>query len=54
MTNTSIRIPDKLHEELRECVYQHRLQSSNSVILEGLKMVLNRYSERKEEKSRKP
>ncbi len=51
MSNTSIRIPDKLHEELRKCVYEKQRKcvygqnppSLNSLVVEGIKMVLNQH-----------
>lgn len=52
MANTSVRIPDKLHEALRKCVYEKQKKcvygqpptSLNSLIVEGIKMVLGRYN----------
>jgi hypothetical protein len=57
MANTSIRIPDKLHEELRKCVYERqqecvygqKMPSLNSLIVDGVQMVLKHYGEEKKE-----
>jgi len=52
MANTSVRIPDKLHEDLRKCVHDlnkkadfgQKTQSLNGLIVEGVEIIVKRYS----------